>query len=487
MNFIDKVVAYLAPEAGMRRHAARSFLDGAGVRDYAGGRDARRSKNTTARATSANVEIGSSLTKVRDRAREFVRDTWIGQRILDVMVSHTVGTGIVTSPDTGSDRDDRIFRLAFEEWSAGCDAEGVLDYHALTALAVRSMIEGGDAIGRMIDVNREEAGNIGSFRLLGLEGDQIDISAGAITGARTARLGIELGEWGKRKGIWLFKNHPGERSLNAANESTMVPWGDLNHLYRPLRFGQVRGISWFAPILLTGRDIDELVQSAIVRSKTQAAFAGFIHRSAGTANPLGSKTDVSGDKVTRIEPGMIADIGEAEITFSAPGSQSEFGEVYIAGMQAMAAGVGCTYDQVTGDLRQANYSSLRAGKVEFRRLVEQVQYHILEPRWCVPIKNRFVDRAILSGTLPRRGHGWPARYIMPANEPIDPKKDMEADILAVQSGRLAPQEFISAWGRDHRLVIADFKAFATDLDKANITLLTDPRIKTKAKTDGKPA
>lgn len=484
MNIVDRVVSYLSPEAGLRRAAARSTL---GVM-YAAGREARRSKSVTARATSANVEIGASLAKVRDRAREFVRDSWIGQRILDVMVSHIVGTGIVTTPDTGSDRDDRLFRQAFEAWSDGCDAEGVLDYHALTALAARSMIEGGDTVCRMIDVGQADAGRIGPFRLIGLEGDQIDASANAIAERQTARLGVEMGEWGKRKGLWLFDHHPGERSATSSNNSSLVAWEDLNHLYRPLRFGQVRGISWFAPIWLTGRDIDELMQSAIVRSKTQAAFAGFIKRPPGSVNPLtGTTTTQSGDKVTRIEPGMIADIGESDIVFSTPGSQSEFGEVYIAGMQAMAAGVGCTYDQVTGDLRQANYSSLRAGKVEFRRLVEQAQYHIFERRWCAPIKARFVDRAILAGTLPRRGHGWPARYIMPANEPIDPKKDLEADILAVQSGRLSPQEFITAWGRDHRQVIADFKAFAADLDSAGITLSIDPRNRTKAKNNGKAA
>jgi capsid protein len=62
-------------------------------------------------------------------------------------------------------------------------------------------------------------------------------------------------------------------------------------------------------------------------------------------------------KVTRIEPGMIADIGESDIVFAQPSSQSKFAPAYLAGMQAMAAGAGITYDQLTGDLRQANYSS----------------------------------------------------------------------------------------------------------------------------------
>jgi len=48
-------------------------------------------------------------------------------------------------------------------------------------------------------------------------------------------------------------------------------------------------------------------------------------------------------------------------------------------LEASAAGTGLTYDQMAGDLTQANYASLRAGKIEFRRLCEQVQYGMLIP------------------------------------------------------------------------------------------------------------
>jgi hypothetical protein len=37
---------------------------------------------------------------------------------------------------------------------------------------------------------------------------------------------------------------------------------------------------------------------------------------------------------------------------------------------------------------------------------------------------------------------------MPAVEPIDPLKDMEADIMAVRSGRMTWAQFVAAWGVD---------------------------------------
>ncbi|MEO3997190.1 phage portal protein [Mesorhizobium sp. CAU 1732] len=465
MNFLDRVISAISPEAGVRRIGARQMLD-AHSRAYAAAKHGRRNKGWSGRATSANAEVGSSLRELRNRSREFVRDSWAGQRMLDVLVSHSVGTGIVTVSDTGNDRVDNSVKLVFEEWSEQADIEGVLDWPGMQALSVRSMIEGGDTVVRHIDIPLNDAGRTVPVRLLGLESDQIDTTRDGMSGSGS-RLGVELGEWGRRKGLWLLDNHPGEFTA-ASTASALVGWNDLAHLYRPLRFGQVRGVPWFSSILLTARELQDIVEATLVKMRVEASFGGFIKRTSAGHSPLVAKTDDKSDKpITRIEPGMIVDIGDGEISFANPSSQTAFGEVYMASNMAMAAGAGITYDQLTGDLRNANYSSLRAGKIEFRRLVEQTQWTILVPRLIAPTKRRVLDRAILAGRLKSRDRqgGYRLKHIMPAVEPIDPKKDLEADILACRSGRLAPQEFIGAWGRDWRDVVNDTASFMEFLDK----------------------
>jgi lambda family phage portal protein len=479
MNWIDRIVAQVSPEAGLRRANARQLLDqsSSGSRSYAAAGRGRRNAGRLAPATSANSEVGAALGLLRDRARAFCRDTPAGARILDLFPAHVVGTGIGVTADTGSDADDKRFQAAFDEWASACDIEGVMNFGAMQALTVRSMIEGGEAVIRMV-TDPSVGPNKVNMRLLGIEGDLIDTSREAIQASDNARLGVELGEFGQRKGLWLWEEHPGERrKLLPQYKSNLIKWQDLCHVYRVLRFGQVRGISWFAPVFMTGRDLQDLVEAAIVQARTQASFAGFIHRPPQQTSPvLGETAAATGEKVSRIEPGMIADIGEAEITFANPSSQSAFAEVYIAGMQAMAAGVGMTYDQLTGDLRQANYSSLRAGKIEHRRLVEQIQSHIVMPRLVLPVVKAFTDRAMMQRILPRRSHNYNVSLIPPANEPIDPLKDMEADILAVRSGRMTPQEFMSSWGLDWRKAIKDFQAFFAATDGAGFSFLDiDPR------------
>jgi hypothetical protein len=65
-----------------------------------------------------------------------------------------------------------------------------------------------------------------------------------------------------------------------------------------------------------------------------------------------------------------------------------------------------------------------------------------------PLMERWVETAMDAGILPRRADGYPVEWIMPANEPIDPMKDMQADILAVRSGRMTWPQFVGLWGID---------------------------------------
>ncbi len=240
MNVIDRVIDAVAPVWGVRRAAARLALAGYGYgeasRAYAAAKNGRRNKGWNGRSTSANAEIGSSLRDLRNRSREFVRDSWAGQRMLDVLTSHVVGTGIITVPDTGSDRDDNRAKLVFEEWSAVADVERFLDWQGMQAMVLRSMVEGGDTVVRYIDIKMSDAGRTVPFRLLGLEGDQIDTAKDAVavaSGEHSIRLGVQLGEWGRRQGLHLLESHPGELVLGSGR-SNFIAWEDLSHVFRPL-------------------------------------------------------------------------------------------------------------------------------------------------------------------------------------------------------------------------------------------------------------
>jgi lambda family phage portal protein len=452
----------------MSRARALTALDAVDLsrRGYDGARGGRRAASLAGGMSSANVEVGPALSKLRARSRDLARNTWQGARILDVTVGHAIGTGITAVPATGSDRADRQLGEAWREWCEQADIEGVQSFEGLQALSLRSMLEGGDVairrIRRQLDGKRSVP-----FALQALEGDHIDGTRDGRVQERNARLGIGLGEWNERTGAWLYRDHPGESTFQAASlTSEFVDRDGLIHLHRPTRLGQVRGVPVFAPILMPARDLADLMEAVVVKAKVEACFSAFVKRDPSQLGPVG-KPDPTQKRVEQLAPGMINYMEPGDdITFGQPSSSGQSDPIMLRVLLAMAAGAGITYDQLTGDLRQANYSSLRAGKIEFRRLIEQLQWLTLVPQVMRPVTSWFIDTATLAGRLRDRKGGWRFEYVMPAVEPIDPRKDLEADILAVRAGRMSPQEFIGGWGRDWRDVVADFESFLTTIDGA---------------------
>lgn len=483
MNILDRAIEAISPQWGLRRAGARAML-----RAYAGAQTGRRQTGfgTAGYGGSANTGIGTDLSMLRDRTRAMVRNSGHGAAIVDVTVRHAVGAGIVPSWNTGSDRADGQVSALWEQWVRNSDAEGELDYYGQQSLLTRSMVEGGESLMRFVDLSMSEGGRV-PLRLQMLEGDHLDGSRDGTVDGKRARLGVALGDYNRRLGYWLYPQHPGEAIFSTA-QSLFVSRADVVHLYRPLRIGQVRGVPWMAPVLMSAKDLADLLQFTIVKTQVEASWAGFITNLEGQKSPL-DETVENGQRKTMPEPGTLLELKQGQdIKFPQLSSSSQFGEIALNVLQTMAVGAGLTYDQVTGDLRQANYSSLRAGKIEHRRFIEQVQWHCIIPRICDPVADRFIERAILSGALRARADGYGRDWIPPANEPIDPKKDLEADIAAVRAGRMSPQEFIGMWGRDWRKVVGDTEEFwkAIDAKKGALTFDIDPR-KPLAGTGGNAA
>ena len=162
--------------------------------------------------------------------------------------------------------------------------------------------------------------------------------------------------------------------------SKFVEASELVHMFRVLRPGQVRGVPWFAPVLTTAREMADFIDAANVKARVEACFAGFIMNDDSTAplldasgpnTGLNPTTDISNPSamVTSLEPGMLKELRAGQdIKFAQPSTNTSIEPLLLHNLQAIAAGIGCTYDQITGDLRRANYSSLRAGKLDFWRL-----------------------------------------------------------------------------------------------------------------------
>ncbi len=166
-----------------------------------------------------------------------------------------------------------------------------------------------------------------------------------------------------------------------------------------------------------------------------------------------------------------------DVRFASPSAAGGYAEYMRVQLHAIAAGLGLTYELLTGDLTQVNYSSIRAGLIEFRRRMEALQWQLLVPGLCRPVWRRFVATAQAAGALP--AGAVEAEWTAPRFEAVDPLKDVQADILAVRAGLMTLKEAIARQGYDPAQVLAEIAETNAALDLLGIVLDTDPRKATR--------
>ncbi len=98
-------------------------------------------------------------------------------------------------------------------------------------------------------------------------------------------------------------------------------------------------------------------------------------------------------------------------------------------LRTISAGMGITYEQLSGDLTEVNYSSIQAGLIEFRRCCAMLQHHVMVFQFCRPVWQRWLALAFASNALhlPRNARNYQAiKWILQRFDGVDPLKDQQA-------------------------------------------------------------
>ncbi|WP_297529811.1 phage portal protein, partial [Thiohalobacter sp.] len=237
-------------------------------------------------------------------------------------------------------------------------------------------------------------------------------------------------------------------------------------------------------VLVKLNELDQYDDAELVRKKTAAMFAGFITRQSPEDNLMGEgEADAAGVALAGLEPGtlQILEPGE-DVKFSDPadvgGSYSEFLRTQF---RAVAAAIGVTYEQLTGDLTGVNYSSIRAGLLEFRRRCEAIQHGVIVHQFCRPVWRAWMEQAALEGALPlpdftrRRREYLNCKWIPQGWQWVDPEKEFKALLTAIRAGLMSRSEAISAFGYDAEDVDREIAADNQRADELGLVFDSDPR------------
>lgn len=481
MNFIDNIIGYIAPKAGVRRLRARAVMSimQDQVRRYDVAQRGRRTNGLPKWDGSANNETALDLTALRAASRHMVRNNPYAKKAIQSIVANTVGTGIQPSPTSSyKNRTARVKQL-WKKWAetTACDFDGQHNIYGIQRLVMRTVAEGGECIVLRRRSN-DKSGQI-PIQLQVLEADFLDQSKDVKSFTRSGveggyiTQGVEFDKDGKRKGYWLFNKHPGEFGHF---ESRFVDANDVLHIYEVLRPGQVRGVPFGTSAMLRLKDFDDYEDAEVVRQKIAACFAAFV-QDADPASSIGGSTDE--DMLERLEPGVIEHLPPGKtINFASPPTTQNYDGFSRKILQGIAAGYGITYEALTGDLSNVNFSSGRMGWLEMHRQIEDWQYNMLIPMFCDKAWEWFMDGASLAQSFnaPEMTVSWtPPRRAM-----IDPVKETNAMNAQVRNGFKSYSEAVRELGYEPDEVIAELKEDMSKIKDAGLVLDCDGSVQLKA-------
>lgn len=466
VSAVDRFFLSVFPTYGERRLRARASAR-ALVRSFEGASTGRRSEGWTRHGKGPNEISQGELGKLRSRVHDLCRNNGWARKAKAAIADNVVGWGIhprFTDPN---------LRKLWKRWAerTHCSYGGRQTFYALQHRVIDTIVESGECL----IVKHVVPGKVVPLKLEVLEPECLDTSRDTLfarEGETRILQGVEFDAQGQRVAYWLFDPQDPLR-----RESKRIPAERVIHAFWEDRPGQVRGVTWMAAGIVKLHDFDDYSDALLMRQKIAACFSVFVRDIDGTAAPVG---DDEGDDLDTLEPGRIEYLAPGkDIAFATPPPVTDNDAFSKTCLESIAASLGVTYEDLTGDYSQVNFSSLRASRLAWWRRVGVWQWHLMIPLVCDPVLDWFIEAAILAGQLPAAPDELTV-WTPPPMPMIDPDKEGQATRRLVRSGAMTHAEMVAQQGGDPETHWKEYAAGLEELDRLGIVLDSDPRKTTDA-------
>lgn len=434
-------------------------------RNYAGAIISRLTSDWMSTQASADAEIRTSIKKLRDRSREMVRNNPYAKQAKRTTQVNVVGSGIKLQSQVqqvrGRKPSEAINRLIEEKWhlwtrAQYCDVAGRHSFHMMEWLATGALPESGEALFRFI--RRPFGGSRVPLALEMIESDVLDeeYQGPTLSKLNEWRMGVEIDEWGRPVRYAFLTRHPGDYWFQNAPQKgekhVFLPAADVIHLFIPERPQQHRGVPWFHSVMADAHQLQGYEEAAVIRARAGASVMGFVTSPEGELDG----DDVEADRrISEFEPGMWKYLEPGQNVevpnISSPDQQYE---MFVKNkVRRFASGFGCSYETLSRDFSETNYSSSRLSLLEDREHWKVIQSYLIE-NFHNRVFREWLDLAVLAGELPFDDYdSRPERYDTPrwmarGWDWVDPLKEAKAYRQMEQAGYMTKAQIVAKLGGD---------------------------------------
>lgn len=423
---------------------------------YDSGSFARGGENWTpvdGRAEDINV---MSRDTIRHRARDLERNADYVEAAILAMERNVVGSGIrLDCKLEDTDLEQKIENL-WERWchAENCDVTGRLCFCEILKMAVRRMmVDGGLLLVATYTGNK-------NFPLQ-LQIKEVDeLNSGILFHGKNQVVGgIEI-DASNRPVAYHFTVYD---VYGETGKIVRIPADRVIYLNRIKRTSQVREVSSFANVLSRLRDLNQFLNAVSVKERMLACLAVFVKK-VNAALGLGRNQKVdkeTGAKKRKLSPGMIMelDAGDEIQVVNPSGQASNAKDMVSILLRAVSSAMGLSYEAVSRDMSQSNYSSARQNLIEDRETYKEWQ-HYLSEHLCRKVYHWWLDSCVMAGGLSIPDYfSAPEKYtecqwIAKGMSWIDPAKEANANRIAMATYQTTLEEVAAEQGKDWREILA---------------------------------
>ncbi len=464
MNWIDRSIATISPRWAYKRMAWRS-----GMEVFDAGSRGRLNQGWNPAQAPNEFRTASERSLIRARAQDMERNADIGGAILSVFERNVIGTGFMLQSKIPHDvpgNAEGVFNAQIEKlWKEFCkpeniDITGAQSLEEMEEMIIRRyVVDGGIFIVKVYTDDKKFP-----FKLQIRSVDELNTLTTTLSppesGGRIVE-GVEIDKY-NRPVAYHFKNVDGY--MLDPIQTVRIKAEDVIFLYKKTHPQQIREMSGFATALPRVKDVNQFVEAISIKERVLACLSVFIKKdtpSGGMGRGVQTSRETIDYSGLSLAPGMVGELnpGDDVQTVIPSGQASNAKEWITTLVRLTAAGLGLSYEAVSRDLSQVNYSSARQGLLEDRKLYRKMQKMMID-KVLQPIYLEFLDAMYLSGqlNLPKYGsdkekylnHIWTP----PGNSWIDPLKEVNANAKALESNQDTLARICAERGEDWREVIA---------------------------------
>ncbi|MEM1183684.1 MAG: phage portal protein [Planctomycetota bacterium] len=425
-----------------------------------------------------NLVNDKNLSVVVRRSRELARNHCIISGAMRRLADRVVGPGqgVTVRPATAWPELNRRLGELWDEHQSAIDADRCRPLSELEHVTIQELFAAGDLAVRDIVAEAWRGVPTGpAIELIPHERVPLEFSGEITEGefaGREIRQGVEQIA-GRSAALWVHVRHPSDDVLHlpaflpfGSALSAGLPLGDptkfpgLERLdgrtarlvHQAGRVGQVRGVPMTAAAAFAARDAKNFGEAALMQAQI-AAFLGIAVEGGYTGAPkdaTNSFTDMNGNPITHMWPGMVASVPRGEgnpVHVLSPALPSPNVSAFIDKLvDWIAASVGSNYAELTGDFSRTTFAAAQVGSMGTRRMVASLR-QLLLARIARPAYREFVAWSITFGGVEldaEQARVWAAEPqklfksapVMPGEEWVNPATEATAEDIALGNGTL---------------------------------------------------